>query len=115
MSSINLLISPNEFDIAPSLENNSPSLDISSDNEKIIEIDLSVQDNNIDFQIEDPEEIEMDFGLNGYYTINYEPTPTVNGYTLPTANKMMLRDMVIQPIPIQKTSNQSGGKTVTIG
>ena len=111
MSSINLSITPNQFDIEPSLENNSPSLDILSDSEKIIEIDLSVMDSNLNIEIEDAEEIDMDFGLNGYYTLNYEPVPTVDGFSLPTADKLMLRDIYVQPIPVKKVSNESGGKT----
>ena len=83
--------------------------------DKTIEIDISISDIDINIDIEDTSEIDMDFGLNGYYTQSYEPVPTVDGYSLPTADKLMLRDIIVQPIPVQKVSNPSGGRTVTIG
>lgn len=37
------------------------------------------------------------------------------GRALETKNKRMVRNMVINPIPIQSVSNPHGGRTVTIG
>lgn len=56
----------------------------------------------------DSEEIEK-------YTGEYLVTPTGEDQTLPTANKHLLEDVVVQQIPFAEVSNTSGGTTVTIG
>ena len=45
----------------------------------------------------------------------YDATPTVDGLTLATKRKSMSKDVTIEPIPIVSASNDSGGRTVTIG
>lgn len=45
----------------------------------------------------------------------YDVTPTVDGLTLPTRRRSMSKDVSIEPIPIGSVSNDSGGRTVTIG
>lgn len=45
----------------------------------------------------------------------YDATPTVDGLTLPTRRRSMSEDVSIEPIPIGSVSNDSGGRTVTIG
>ena len=45
----------------------------------------------------------------------YEATPTVDGHTLPTAEKYMTGDVKIAPIPYAEVTNISKGTTVTIG
>lgn len=68
--------------------------------------------------------IEMDMsqtvsvmGELGYpmYKGPYDATPTVDGLTLATKRRSMSRDISIDPIPIGSVSNDSGGRTVTIG
>lgn len=50
------------------------------------------------------------------YTGEYEVTPLVDKETtLPTANKIMSRDVVVKQVPYFETSNNTGGKTVYIG
>lgn len=49
------------------------------------------------------------------YAGPYNATPTVDGLTLATMRRSMSRDVNIEPIPIGSVSNDSGGKTVTIG
>lgn len=44
----------------------------------------------------------------------YEVTPTVDGFTLPTAKKVMREDLTVKQIPIFETGNTSGGSTVYI-
>lgn len=44
----------------------------------------------------------------------YEVTPTVEGFTLPTARKVMREDLTVKRIPIFETSNAAGGNTVYI-
>lgn len=48
------------------------------------------------------------------YDGSYEVTPTVKGLTMETKDKYMLNDVDIQPIPIFKVGNNSGGKTIYI-
>lgn len=45
----------------------------------------------------------------------YDATPTVDGMTLATMHRSMSKDISIKPIPIVSVSNESGGRTVTIG
>lgn len=45
----------------------------------------------------------------------YDATPTVDGLTLPTRHRSMSKDVSVEPIPIGSVSNDSGGRTVTIG
>ena len=49
------------------------------------------------------------------YMGDYEVTPTVDGFTLPTRRKLMTRDLTIKEIPYYDVSNTSGGSTVYIG
>lgn len=48
---------------------------------------------------------------NGEYTV----TPRVEAQTLPTKEKVMLEDVTIRAIPYAEVTNNSNGKTVTIG
>lgn len=45
----------------------------------------------------------------------YDATPTVDGLTLATKGRSMSKDVSVEPIPIGSVSNDSGGRTVTIG
>lgn len=45
----------------------------------------------------------------------YDATPTVDGLKLATKRRSMSKDVSIDPIPIGSVSNESGGRTVTIG
>lgn len=45
----------------------------------------------------------------------YDITPTVDGQTLETENKLLLEDVKINAIPYFDVSNTSGGSTVYIG
>lgn len=50
-----------------------------------------------------------------YYEGDYEVAPTVEEQILSTKEKTMRDDLVIQEIPVYKTTNTSGGYTVIIG
>lgn len=49
------------------------------------------------------------------YEGEYEVTPKVESQSLPTAEKYLLQDVLINSIPRYDVSNTSGGKTVYIG
>lgn len=49
-----------------------------------------------------------------YYEGDYEITPRTQGQTLPTADKVMKTDLVINDIPYSETTNPGGGTTVVI-
>jgi len=48
------------------------------------------------------------------YTGSYNVTPTVEGTTLNTTDKIMREDVVVKPIPYYEVTNESGGNTVYI-
>lgn len=50
-----------------------------------------------------------------YYMGDYEVDPDFFGVTLPTADKMMLQDVEVNPIKVERVSNPAGGITVYIG
>ncbi len=49
------------------------------------------------------------------YEGDYEVTPRFEAQTLPTANRLLTEDVIIEEIPYAEVSNNSGGITVTIG
>lgn len=49
-----------------------------------------------------------------YYDGEYEITPTVDGQTVPVAQKMMREDLTVKAIPIYNVSNTAGGSTFYI-
>lgn len=49
------------------------------------------------------------------YEGEYEVTPKVSKQTLPTAKKLLSKDVTIKEIPYFEVSNTSGGNTVYIG
>ncbi len=46
---------------------------------------------------------------------DYILTPRADPQTVPTKNKILLEDMVVDAIPYAEVTNLSNGKTVTIG
>ena len=50
-----------------------------------------------------------------YYEGDYDIIPAVDEQVLSTKEKTMRDDLVIQEIPVYKTTNTSGGYTVIIG
>lgn len=49
------------------------------------------------------------------YAGEYAVDPDFTGHTLPTKNKLLLENVVVNPIEVTSVSNTSGGKTVYIG
>ena len=49
------------------------------------------------------------------YEGEYIITPTVDGQTMATKNKLMTNDVTIEAIPYAEVTNNSGGTTVSIG
>lgn len=49
------------------------------------------------------------------YAGEYTVDPDFTGHTLPTKNKLLLENVVVNPIEVTSVSNTSGGKTVYIG
>lgn len=79
-------------------------------------INLSIttqEDINIGFEAET--EVDYDFGLDACYTGTYVATPRVYEQELSTANKTMIGDVRIKPIPYTDVGNVSGGRTAIIG
>ena len=80
----------------------------------VIDLDFVTSENEIDIAFDSETEVDLDFGFDAVYTGSYEVDPTVDGYTLETANKRMLRDMKVKQIAFSEVENASGGKTITI-
>jgi hypothetical protein len=49
------------------------------------------------------------------YEGSYRVTPAVTPQTLDTSSKLMQADVVVEEIPYAEVTNNSGGKTATIG
>lgn len=49
------------------------------------------------------------------YEGTYEIRPSIDGDILETKNKLMAKDVVVDPIPYYEVSNEQGGTTVIIG
>ena len=49
------------------------------------------------------------------YEGSYQVTPKTASQTLATANKLMQADVMVKEIPYAEVSNNSGGKTASIG
>ena len=49
------------------------------------------------------------------YEGSYKVTPAVSSQTLDTSNKLMQADVLVEKIPYAEVSNNSGGKTASIG
>lgn len=68
-------------------------------------------------------DLDVDFGAVSQigdadldpYTGDYQVRPQLAAQTLGTAQKYMIKDMEIEKIPVYVVTNNSGGKTVTIG
>lgn len=80
-----------------------------------INLAISTQEDiNIGFEAET--EVDYDFGLDACYTGTYVATPRVYEQELNTANKTMIGDVKINPIPVSKViAPQGNGYVVTIG
>lgn len=49
------------------------------------------------------------------YEGSYKVTPVASSQTLDTSNKLMQADVLVEKIPYAEVSNNSGGKTASIG
>lgn len=49
------------------------------------------------------------------YEGSYKVTPSVSSQTLYTSHKLMQSDVVVEKIPYAEVTNNTGGKTATIG
>lgn len=66
--------------------------------------------------VQDFPQIELVIGSDLLpYTGPYEVRPELTSQMLNTSDHYMTSDVIITEIPIQKISNQYGGKTVIIG
>lgn len=54
-------------------------------------------------------------GKPDVYDGEYRVIPKISAQTLDTANKLMQSDVVVEKIPYAEVSNNSGGKTASIG
>ena len=82
-------------------------------------INLPNQEVDIDVTPSQEIEVEQDVVINlnpaPPYEGEYNVTPSFEVQTLPTAEKLLDKDVIIEEIPYTEVSNNSGGITVTIG
>lgn len=103
------------------------NIDVSLEKKEAIRIDfghdtyigseITPIENDIDISLGLDTPIDIDFGLDeDTYTGEYETTSSINEQVLPTANKKMMGNVVINPIPYSRVpSPHNKGYTVTIG
>ena len=69
-------------------------------NEDFLVADLTIDEFQCDLNIESEFDCEFETGaINGDYEGNYIVTPTEQAQTLQTTNKLLNRDVIINPIP----------------
>ena len=93
------------------------SIDFSND-DGIVKVSFSILENSdINFGVEEEREIDFDTeNFNGVpYTGSYTVRPNFTQQSLETRNKILMENVNITPIEVQRVSNLSGGKTVYIG
>jgi hypothetical protein len=82
---------------------------------------INLPNQEIDIDVNPLQEIgvEQDVVINvlpaPVYEGKYEVTPKFVAQTLPTADRLLAKDVIIEEIPYAEVSNNSGGTTVTIG
>ena len=69
---------------------------------------------SMDLPFDGNTQFDIEFGFEAVYTGAYEIDPTVDGCTLDTANKRMLKDLTVKQIGVSNVDNAQGGYTVTI-
>ena len=80
-----------------------------------------MNERDVDFFVELETEIYFDFECNivliegDRYTGEYDVIPNFRLQKLETENKVMEDDVRVHQIPVEKTTNQSGGYTIVIG
>lgn len=84
------------------------------------DITLSLQEEQgaVIIETQDEQTVIFDFsdGQGGDpYGGEYEVVPSFSAKTLPTRDKRLLNDITIHSIPVSRTSNPAGGKTIYIG
>lgn len=85
-------------------------------NESVTVLDIDFSDTNSLLDVEFGELSQVTLVENqDVYVGDYVVTPEVESKTLPTANHIMLQDMMIKAIPFYDVGNLSGGSTVYIG
>ena len=70
---------------------------------------------SINVPFEGSVQFDIEFGFEAVYTGSYEVGSSLYEQTLDTANKRMLKDIQIDPLPTSKMTNPSGGYTYVIG
>jgi hypothetical protein len=58
--------------------------------------------------------VSAPFKIDAVYDGEYDVVPDLAGKTLNTANRRMEKDVNVLPVPVARTTNTSGGETVTI-
>lgn len=78
-----------------------------------ISLDISLKE-DIGIDLNQQDEVEIDFGYESVYTGSYEIDPSVDGCIIETANKRMMKDLKVKEISVSSVDNAQGGKTITI-
>ena len=114
MAQINLDITLKE-NIGVSLEKKE-AIHIDFGHDTYIGSEIAPIENDIDISLGLDTPIDIDFGLDEVYTGEYETYSSIDEQVLDTANKRMMGNVVINPIPYSRVpSPNNKGYTVTIG
>lgn len=82
--------------------------------EQTFEMELEESETTFDAMFDESVVIEQYTNADPYDG-EYEITPRITEQTLPTAMKLMTRDVTVRDIPITYVTNTAGGNTIIIG
>ncbi len=79
-----------------------------------VRVTLSIKENNHRITLGFSEYIKGGGGEYPWYEGSYDVTPTVDGLTLETEKRSLLRDIKVNKIPFSSVTNPQGGQTINI-
>ena len=79
------------------------------------DIELSLSQTAVKLDFGAIQVVEIGGSDTEQYTGEYEVTPKFECQMLPTAKRLLQKDVTVRAIPVYQTSNNAGGKTIIIG
>ena len=73
-----------------------------------VDLDIELDDNEIDIEVEIVCQIAGGGGEHPIYPGPYAVIPKSRDQSLPTRDKLMVRDVLVEEVPTYETSNQKG-------
>lgn len=86
-----------------------------------LDVELSVEEYELDVDMEEALEVDLETNIivqktsGDIYEGPYDAIPSFDSQELLTKNKFLNDNVTVEPIPVSRTLNLSGGTTVYIG